>query len=47
MTTAFPSIITRASKLIKNAKAMRVFNGKVFVFVSLIADITSDNVAQY
>ena len=41
MTTAFPTIIAKASKLIKNAKAMLVSDGKSVV--SLVAGITSND----
>lgn len=46
MTTAFPSTIAKASKLIKNAKVTRALNDKILVL--LVADIISnDEEAQY
>lgn len=45
MTMAFPSIIAKASKPIKNAKVMRVLSDKAIVL--LVADITSNDEAQY
>lgn len=42
---AFPSIIAKASKPIKNAKVIRMLS--VEVIVLLVADITSNDEAQY
>lgn len=46
MTMAFPSIIAKASKLMKNARVMRVLSAEITVL--LVADISSDDEeAQY
>lgn len=43
---AFPSIIAKASKLMKNARVMRVLSAEITVL--LVADISSDDEeAQY
>lgn len=40
ITTAFPSIIAKAKKLIKNARAIQVFGEK---WIVLLTDITSND----
>ena len=44
---AFPSIIAKASKPIKSAKATRELSGKVLGTVLFIANITSNDEAPY
>lgn len=46
MTTAFPSTVAKASKYIKNAKAIQVLGDKLIVL--LVSDIMpNDEEAQY